>query len=71
MSAAGKTPVAPAVPLPCCPHCGAELPGLGLFNWNAGSWMILAVYCSSSICRKILNMQVLPMVEEQRVIPPN
>jgi hypothetical protein len=58
-------------PIPHCPHCDVELPGLGLFNWAAGVWMILCVYCSH--CQKILHMQVLPMVngEEPRVQIPS
>jgi len=60
-----------AAPLPHCPYCDAEQAGLGLFNWQAGVWMILAVYCAH--CKKILNMSVLPMMagEEPRVQIPS
>lgn len=58
-------------PIPCCPYCEEEMPGLGLFNWQAGVWMILSVYCPA--CRRVLHMQVLPMVagEEPRVQIPS
>jgi hypothetical protein len=52
-----------ASPIPCCPHCDAEMPALGLFNWQAGPWMILSLYCPE--CKKVIHMQVLPMVAEE------
>jgi hypothetical protein len=53
----------PAVAIPRCPHCGCELPSLGIFQWQVGPIMILAVHCPD--CKKVLNMQVLPMVGQE------
>jgi hypothetical protein len=49
----------PSIPAPHCPHCDAELPGVGLFNWQYGIWLILGVYCPD--CRKALHFQIAPV----------
>jgi hypothetical protein len=50
-------------PIPRCPHCDAEQAAIGLFNWAAGMWMILAIYCSE--CHKILHLQALPVATQE------
>jgi len=49
-----------AVPTPHCPHCNAELPAIGLYNWMHDAWVILCVYCTD--CKKTLHMQVVPNI---------
>jgi hypothetical protein len=49
------------IPLPRCPHCSAELPGVGLFNWQSGVWLIFCVYCPNLDCRKTIHLQIAPM----------
>jgi hypothetical protein len=56
----------PVNPIPKCPHCEAELPGVGIFNWQAGAVMIISVYCGA--CLKVLHMSVVPVMEQQE--PP-
>jgi len=52
----GATPV----PLPCCPHCGEEIPGCALYNWVApGPSQIFCIYCPNMACRKVLHMQIV------------
>ncbi len=48
------------LPIPRCPHCGAEMPTVNYFNWQADPWIVLAIYCPSADCHKVLNMQILP-----------
>jgi hypothetical protein len=61
----------PQMPVPCCPHCGVELPSLGLYNWATGVFMILAIFCPG--CKKVLNFQALPMEigEPSRISMPS
>lgn len=64
----------PAIPTPHCPHCDAELPGVGLFNWQSGPWIIFCVYCGD--CRKTIHMQIAPLPrvaeeEQQRIAMPH
>jgi hypothetical protein len=62
---------APATPvIPHCPHCNSEMPALGLFNWQAGAYIILSLFCST--CKKVLHLQVVPvMPDESRVHLPS
>lgn len=50
------------IPVPCCPHCGAALPVISYFNWQAGDWVILCVYCPAQSCRKTIHLQLLPNI---------
>ena len=43
---------------PHCPHCDAPMDGIGLFNWLAGPWMIMAAYCAA--CKKALHFATVP-----------
>lgn len=43
---------------PKCPHCGEAMPSIGLFNWLAGPWMIMAAYCHA--CKKALHFTTVP-----------
>lgn len=59
------------ITLPKCPHCGAELPAVSLFNWMQPAWVILCVHCPA--CQTVLHMQVVPMAvqaESPLVDPP-
>jgi hypothetical protein len=59
------------VPIPHCPHCDAELPGIGLYNWSHGIWGIFCVYCPD--CLKTIHLQIAPMAvpEDPRVQIPS
>ena len=67
------TPQSTETPIyPRCPHCAAELPGLGCFNWSQPPWIILAVFCGA--CLKTLDFQMVPMLpdqEERRIARPS
>jgi hypothetical protein len=39
------------IPVPHCPHCTAELPGIGLCSWSHATWMIFCVYCYAYDCQ--------------------
>lgn len=49
------------VPGPICPHCDAELPVVGFYQWAQGVFMMLGVYCPH--CRRVLSTQVIPNLE--------
>jgi hypothetical protein len=55
------------IPLPLCPHCNADLPGVGLFNWQHGIWVIFCVYCPE--CRRTIHMQVAPVGLPAEAVP--
>lgn len=62
------------MPLPCCPYCAAEIPGLALFHWQCGPWVIMCCYCPNQECRKCLTFQVVPVGvagEESRIQVPS
>lgn len=62
----------PSIPLPRCPHCCAELDGVGCFNWAHPSGAIICVYCPNLECRKVLTMNIVLVAPEQsRVRVPN
>ena len=54
--------VDPEIPLPCCPHCGGDMPTVGVFNWASPPVMIVCVYCPHDECRKTIHMQAGPMM---------
>ncbi len=63
---------ADVIPIPCCPHCDAEPPGIGLYNWQHGAWVIFCVYCTD--CLKIIHLQIGPAIvpaEDPRVHIPS
>jgi hypothetical protein len=47
------------IPVPCCPHCGKELPAVSCFQWPTPHSMTFAISCSHEDCRKILTMQIV------------
>jgi hypothetical protein len=57
--------------IPCCPHCKAELAAPGLYNWSAGPFMLLGVYCLG--CKAVLKLDTLPamMGEQSRLVEPS
>jgi hypothetical protein len=63
MTVKNDPPAAPIIPH--CPHCDAEMVSLGLFSWQAGPWMLIAIHCPS--CRKVLQIQPAPAGEPSRL----
>lgn len=66
-----EVPVLPAIP--CCPHCSAELAGVGCYHWISGALAILSVFCGE--CRKVLATQIVPVaalpgIEVPSIRPP-
>lgn len=48
---------------PRCPHCSADLPGLGLYNWMVSQQaQILGVHCTNEDCLKVLHLQVVQIM---------
>lgn len=60
-----------SIPVPHCPHCDADLPGVALYSWHHGIWLILCIYCTD--CLKTIHFQVAPIgiAEEQRIQIPS
>lgn len=61
--------------LPRCPHCGQELASLGLYAWQigggaTGTLMITSLFCPHENCRKNLQLQIMPAMEESRIARP-
>lgn len=54
--------VMPHLEPPLCPHCGELMAGISLFHWMVPGWLISASSCPS--CRKILNTQMMPSMEQ-------
>jgi len=50
-----------ALPIPCCPHCHAEMPSLGSFNWQMGPWLIISVFCLNPECHIALHFSAIPV----------
>jgi hypothetical protein len=61
-------PIPAVMPAPHCPHCDAELVGMGLFNWQQGNWIILCAYCSD--CLKIIHTAILPTMMDAAIPSP-
>ncbi len=51
------------IPVPHCQYCNEPLHGIGLFNWQAGVWMILCIHCPH--CMKAFYFQPLPLAVEE------
>lgn len=65
----------PEIPVPCCPHCGEELPAVGAFNWTMpNGFVVLCVYCQNPECRRALEFAIVPMgaqAEPSRIARPH
>lgn len=63
------------VPLPCCPHCGEELPAVGCFNWQVpNGFLVLCVFCQNPACRRALEFAIVPVgvqAEQSRIARPH
>lgn len=64
------------IPVPCCPHCGQDLPEVSTYQWTKqiaqGVVITLAIYCPNAECRKLMGTQMLIVqhAEEQGMIHP-
>lgn len=61
------------LPVPRCPHCSEPMPAISYFSWEAGAWLVFAVYCPAENCHKTLQLQILPNLKTQgmQVIEPS
>lgn len=48
--------------VPTCPHCKAELVGMGFYNWVNPPWIVLCNYCP--YCGAALSFTPVPMTPE-------
>ncbi len=62
---------------PRCQHCGEDLLAISTYSWQqplaTGMAVILALYCSSIECRKLLHTQIVivPNAQERNIVAPH
>ena len=51
---------------PKCPHCGEQPARCISSPFEMGAFLALAIFCGNPLCAKLLNVQALSPLEEQK-----